>query len=56
MAYESKNPYTGEVMKTFADATDAEVLSAIDKAHHTFRSCGARRDCCERSLPLTRAC
>ena len=38
MAYETRNPYTGEVLKTFPDATDAEVRQAIDTAHQAFRS------------------
>lgn len=36
MAYATTNPYTGEVVKTFVDATDADVSAAIDKAHATF--------------------
>jgi len=36
MAYVSKNPYTGEVLKTFPDATDVEVATAIDNAHNAF--------------------
>lgn len=36
MAYATINPYSGETLKTFADATDAEVRDAIDKAHNAF--------------------
>ncbi len=36
MPYATTNPYTGEVLKTFPDATDAEVELAIDKAHAAF--------------------
>ncbi|KDB09290.1 Succinate-semialdehyde dehydrogenase (NAD(P)(+)) [Burkholderia sp. lig30] len=36
MAYASINPYTGELIKTFPDATDAQVNEAIEKAHHAF--------------------
>ncbi|GGF64706.1 succinate-semialdehyde dehydrogenase [Azorhizobium oxalatiphilum] len=36
MAYATTNPYTGEVVKTFPDATDADVASAIEKAHVAF--------------------
>lgn len=36
MAYATINPYTGETLKTFADATDAEVRDAIGKAHGAF--------------------
>lgn len=36
MAYKTTNPYTGETVKTFPDATDQEVQHAIAKAHETF--------------------
>jgi succinate-semialdehyde dehydrogenase/glutarate-semialdehyde dehydrogenase len=36
MKYATTNPYTGEVLKTFRDATDAEVDEAIDRAHRAF--------------------
>ena len=36
MAYASTNPFTGVVLKTFPDATDAEVKQAIEKAHRAF--------------------
>ncbi len=36
MAYASINPYTGELIKTFPDATDAQVNDAIEEAHHAF--------------------
>lgn len=36
MAYASVNPYTGETLATFADATDAEVKEAIIRAHDAF--------------------
>ncbi|MFD2238146.1 NAD-dependent succinate-semialdehyde dehydrogenase [Aureimonas populi] len=36
MAYATINPYTGETLETFADATDAEVREAIGKAHDAF--------------------
>lgn len=36
MAYATVNPYTGETVKTFPDATDAEVRDAIGKAHNAF--------------------
>jgi succinate-semialdehyde dehydrogenase/glutarate-semialdehyde dehydrogenase len=38
MAYATTNPYTGEVIKTFPDATDAEVKHAIEKAHCAFQA------------------
>ncbi|MFG1462626.1 NAD-dependent succinate-semialdehyde dehydrogenase [Xanthobacter sp. DSM 24535] len=36
MAYATTNPYTGEVVKTFPDASDADVKAAIEKAHAAF--------------------
>ncbi|WP_413724012.1 NAD-dependent succinate-semialdehyde dehydrogenase [Sodalis sp. RH16] len=38
MAYATKNPFTGQVVKTFPDATDEEVLTAIEHAHKAFLS------------------
>lgn len=36
MAYATTNPYTGELLKSFANATDADVLNAIEQAHAAF--------------------
>ena len=36
MGYATTNPYTGEVIKTFPDATDTEVTDAINNAHNAF--------------------
>jgi len=36
MAYATLNPYTGATLKTFPDATDAEVAAALGKAHSAF--------------------
>ncbi|ORJ48936.1 succinate-semialdehyde dehydrogenase [Kluyvera intermedia] len=36
MGYATINPFTGEVIKTFPDATDSQVSDAISKAHHAF--------------------
>tara|TARA_R110000850_G_scaffold100302_3_gene207488 strand:- start:203 stop:694 length:492 start_codon:yes stop_codon:yes gene_type:complete len=38
MAYATTNPYTGEVVKTFPDATDAEIIKAIEDADKAFSS------------------
>jgi len=38
MTYATTYPYTGEVLKTFPDATDAEVKEAITNAHTAFLS------------------
>lgn len=36
MPYASTNPFTGEVIQTFPDATDGEVVEAITLAHEAF--------------------
>ena len=36
MTYATTNPYSGEVLKTFPNATDAEVDQAIAAAHAAF--------------------
>jgi succinate-semialdehyde dehydrogenase/glutarate-semialdehyde dehydrogenase len=38
MGYATTNPYTGEVVKTFPDATDAEIIKAIEDADKAFSS------------------
>ncbi|MBN8925471.1 MAG: succinate-semialdehyde dehydrogenase [Rhodospirillales bacterium 69-11] len=38
MAYATINPYSGETLATFPDATDAEVQAALDAAHTAFLS------------------
>ncbi len=38
MAYETVNPYTGALLKTFADASDTEVTAAITRADAAFLS------------------
>lgn len=38
MAYATINPYTGQTVKTFPDATDAEVDTALDNAQAAFES------------------
>ncbi|MCL2895616.1 NAD-dependent succinate-semialdehyde dehydrogenase [Brenneria tiliae] len=59
MAYATTNPYTGELIKTFPDATDAEVASAIEHAHATFltwknTSFAERRAIMQRAADLLR--
>ncbi len=36
MTYQTINPYTGDLVATFPDATDAEVEAALAQAHATF--------------------
>ena len=38
MGYATTNPYTGEVVQTVPDATDAEVDAALEAAHAAFGS------------------
>lgn len=38
MSYATTNPYDGKIVKTFPDATDAEVNRAIEQAHAAFLS------------------
>ena len=38
MAYATTNPYTGETLKVFPDATDQEVQAALDGAYAAFLS------------------
>ncbi|MFZ3117193.1 MAG: aldehyde dehydrogenase family protein [Variovorax sp.] len=38
MAYETKNPYAGELLERFPDATDSQIAQAIADAHHAFLS------------------
>ncbi|NIJ75541.1 succinate-semialdehyde dehydrogenase/glutarate-semialdehyde dehydrogenase [Xanthomonas campestris] len=42
MAYATINPYTGETVKTFPDASDAEVSQALDQGHAAFQAWKAR--------------
>jgi acyl-CoA reductase-like NAD-dependent aldehyde dehydrogenase len=37
MAYKTVNPFTGETVATFPDATDAEVDVALDTAEGAFQ-------------------
>ncbi|MDU6495972.1 aldehyde dehydrogenase family protein, partial [Bradyrhizobium sp.] len=36
MTYQTINPYTGETLASFPDATDDEVRAAIAAAHEAF--------------------
>lgn len=38
MAYQTINPYTGDVVKTFDDATPEQIETAIAGAHNAFQS------------------
>jgi succinate-semialdehyde dehydrogenase/glutarate-semialdehyde dehydrogenase len=43
MAYQSVNPTTGELVKTFVNHTDAELQSALTVAHALYKSDWSRR-------------
>tara|TARA_R110002167_G_scaffold188380_2_gene390015 strand:- start:586 stop:1968 length:1383 start_codon:yes stop_codon:yes gene_type:complete len=36
MTYETRNPYTGDLLVTFPDASDSEIKQAIENAHDAF--------------------
>ena len=38
MSYQTVNPYTGELVKTYPYATDQEIDATIEKAHQAFLS------------------
>ena len=38
MSYATINPYTGQTVATFPDATDAQVAEALEQAHTTFQA------------------
>lgn len=37
MAYETKYPFTNEVLKTYTDTTDAEIQEALEKGHKLYK-------------------
>jgi len=60
MSYATVNPYTGETLKTFPEATDAEVAAAIASAHSAFlqwrkTSFGERAKILQKAADLLRA-
>ena len=60
MSYATVNPYTGETLKTFPEATDAEVTAAIASAHSAFlqwrkTSFGERAKILQKAADLLRA-
>jgi len=54
MAYATINPYTGETVATYPDATDSEVAEAITKAHSAFLN-WKETPCAERTKVLQKA-
>jgi len=49
MAHATTNPYTGEVLKTFPDATDREVEQAIPSHSRATQTTRSGRDQGERT-------
>lgn len=54
MAYATINPFTGELIKEFPNATDVEVTQAIESAHQAFLS-WRTTPCAEKATILSRA-
>ncbi|MCH4245983.1 NAD-dependent succinate-semialdehyde dehydrogenase [Acinetobacter gerneri] len=60
MPYSTVNPYTGELLATFANATDEEISQAITQADQTFQewklsSFQTRREILQRAADLLRS-
>lgn len=60
MPYSTVNPYTGELLATFANATDEEISQAITQADQTFQewklsSFQTRREILQRATDLLRS-
>ena len=60
MTYATTNPYTGQVLETFPDATDDQVAAALDQAHAAFGAwkdlaIAARVDVLKKAAGLLRA-
>lgn len=52
MSYETKYPYTNEVLKTYEDTTDAEIQEALDKGHKLYKKWRKSDDLSERKAQL----
>jgi len=46
MSYQSVNPYTGEVVKSFPLHSDKQMLDALSRAHDRFQSFGTLQERC----------
>ena len=55
MAYQSTNPYTAKVEKTFADISPAELEEKLALAQHCFQTDWSARSYADRSAILKRA-
>lgn len=52
MSYETKYPYTNEVLKTYEDTTDAEIQEALYKGHKLYKKWRKSDDLSERKAQL----
>lgn len=52
MAYQTKYPYTNEVLKTYDNTTDAEIQDALDKGHKLYKQWRKTDDLAERKGQL----
>ncbi|HUO73920.1 MAG TPA: NAD-dependent succinate-semialdehyde dehydrogenase [Solirubrobacteraceae bacterium] len=55
MSYQTINPFTEELIKTFPEHTDAELEKIIQTAHSTYEDDWSLRSLAERKAVLTRA-
>ena len=55
MLYQSINPATGQVAKTFDAITDADLERAVSKAHNTFKTDWRRRTVADRARVVAKA-
>src|SRR5580700_2376796 len=55
MLYQSINPATGQVVKTFDAITDADLERAVSKAHNTFETDWPRRTVADRARVVAKA-
>ncbi|WP_213775786.1 NAD-dependent succinate-semialdehyde dehydrogenase [Bradyrhizobium sp. dw_78] len=55
MAYQTINPATGQVVKTFPEISDAELEATLDRAHTVYQSEWRHRSIAERAKVVSRA-
>ncbi|MGZ7242456.1 aldehyde dehydrogenase family protein, partial [Streptococcus pyogenes] len=52
MTYQTIYPFTNEVLKTYDNATDADLETALDKAHLLYKKWRVENDLQERKIIL----
>ena len=55
MAYQSTNPYTGKIAKTFDDISAAQLEEKLQRADSCFQTDWRQRSFADRSVVLKRA-